>query len=103
MRTRVLFGIAGLALPLPAGASASTTTARQVLSQPGQVSRWAFVDHTAVVRQTPDPQAKAVSRLRLRTQDGTDELVLALERETDEAGSAWVRVRLPVLPNNTTG
>jgi lipoprotein-anchoring transpeptidase ErfK/SrfK len=100
---RVLIGIVGLALVLPASASASTVTAREVLSHPGQVSRWAFVNHRAIVRKTPDPKAKAVARLRLKTQDRTDELVLALERVTDDSGRVWVRVRLPILPNNTTG
>ena len=43
-----------------------------------------------------------MARVRTRTQDGTDELVLALER-TRRDGRLWVRVRLPVLPNGTTG
>jgi hypothetical protein len=76
---------------------------REVLSKPGQVSRWAFVTKRAVVRKQPKPGAKTVARLRLKTQDGTDELVMVMERVTDSHGRRWVRVRLPILPNNTTG
>jgi hypothetical protein len=44
-----------------------------------------------------------VGRLRLRTEDGTDELVAVLARSADAAGTLWLRVRLPVRPNGTTG
>lgn len=77
--------------------------AREVLSEPGQVSRWAFVHRRAIVRRSPKADSRAVTRLRLKTQDGTDELVLVLERVIDDAGRAWVSVRLPILPNGTTG
>lgn len=76
---------------------------REVLSEPGQVSRWAFVHRKAVVRRSPKPGSRAVARLRLKTQDGTDELVLVLERVVDDRGRAWVSVRLPILPNSSTG
>ncbi|MDP9401485.1 MAG: L,D-transpeptidase [Actinomycetota bacterium] len=42
-------------------------------------------------------------RLGLRTEDGTDELVLALERARGVDGRPWVRVRLPVRPVGSTG
>jgi lipoprotein-anchoring transpeptidase ErfK/SrfK len=38
----------------------------------------------------------------MRTQDRTDELVLVLERAR-RRGRTWYRVRLPILPNGTTG
>lgn len=75
----------------------------EVLSTPGHISRWAFVVRSVVARATPDMHAKAVARLRLKTEDGTDNLVLALERVTDATGRRWVRVRLPILPNGKTG
>jgi hypothetical protein len=89
----------------PAGGTPALETApiREVLSEPGELSRWAFVDRKAIVRSTPDPTAKAVSRLRLKTQDGTDELVLVLERFVDDTGRRWIKVRLPILPNGSTG
>ena len=45
---------------------------------------------------------RPVSRLRLRTEDGTDELVQVLAT-TRRGGREWRRVRLPILPNNRTG
>lgn len=44
-----------------------------------------------------------MSRLRLRTEDGTDELLLVLARTADAGGRVWLQVRLPIRPNNTTG
>ena len=44
-----------------------------------------------------------VARLERHTPEGTENIVLVLERAEDAAGRLWVRVRLPVLPANTTG
>lgn len=72
------------------------------LSDPAGVSRYAFVDRATVARREPSRSSAAVARLGTRTEDRTDELVLALER-TRPGGRPWVRVRLPVLPNGRTG
>jgi hypothetical protein len=110
MRARIAIGLAAMALApaaaadVPPGeANPQATGTAQVLSEPGHVSRWAFVLRKALARQAPDAKSKPVARLRLKTQDGTDELVAALERRLDAHGRAWVLVRLPILPNNTTG
>jgi hypothetical protein len=89
--------------PQGSGCPEPPAPVRETLSVPGEVSRWAFVDRRAIARREPAAGAKAVARLRLKTQDGTDELVLALERHFDAAGRVWVRVRLPILPNGATG
>jgi L,D-transpeptidase catalytic domain len=110
MRIRLAIGLMTLVV-VPAAhaqeppATTDTPAAPRVerLSELGHISRWAFVLRKAIVRKTPDPRAKAVARLRLKTQDGTDELVAVLARTTDEAGRVWIRVRLPILPNNSTG
>jgi hypothetical protein len=106
MHARIATALLALA-PVPAAnaqePSAPAKPRVERLSDLGHVSRWAFVLRKAIVRKTPDPNAKAVARLRLKTQDGTDELVAVLARTTDEAGRTWIRVRLPILPNNTTG
>jgi hypothetical protein len=75
----------------------------EVLSKPGTLSRWAFVNYQVIARRQPSTTARAVARLRLRTQDGTDELVMALARMPDAGGRWWVKVRLPILPNGSTG
>lgn len=91
---------AALLLPTPALAQDGQPVSR--LSDSSNVSRYAFVDRATVARREPHRSSAAVARLRTRTEDSTDELVLALER-TRTDGRPWVRVRLPVLPNGRTG
>jgi len=74
----------------------------QPLSDPNGVSRFAAVQAPVDAFAKPDPTAKVVGRLLRRTPEKTDNIVLALE-ELRRDGQDWVRVRLPVLPNNTTG
>lgn len=73
------------------------------LDQPGVRSYYAFVDQRALVRARPAVTARAVTRLKLRTEDGTSELLLVVARTVGADGRTWLRVRLPILPNNTTG
>ena len=66
-------------------------------------SRWAPVRHAVAARERPRAAAPVVARLARRTPEGTTNLVAALARVADPDGRIWVRVRLPVLPNGTTG
>lgn len=89
-----------------AGAAASAPDApegAESLRGPGSISRWAFVERRTVVRAEPHHRSSAVARLGTRTEDGTDELVPVLARATAPSGGEWLRVRLPVRPNGTTG
>ena len=94
---------AGLAvLAVLIGASpAQAGDAPFALSDPDGVSRWAPVLRRVVAREQPAAHARPVAVLGTRTGDGTQNLVLALERV--EAGGLWVRVRLAILPNGSTG
>lgn len=64
--------------------------------------RWAFVIRRVVARSAPSRTAAPLARLRLLTPEKTTNLVVVLEGRRTESG-VWVRVRLPILPNNTTG
>lgn len=64
--------------------------------------RYAFVMRRVVARTGPSRTAAPVARLALLTPEHTTNLVLALEGRRTERG-VWIRVRLPVLPNNRTG
>lgn len=66
-------------------------------------SRWAYVERAAVARVRPSRGARAITRLATVTPDYTRNLVQVLARQTDLQGRTWYRVRLAVLPNNTTG
>lgn len=72
------------------------------LSNVAGISRYATVVKPSAVRAAPRLSARVVARLGTRTSDGTQELVFLLERVRVE-DTLWVRVRLPILPNNTTG
>ncbi len=74
-----------------------------VLSRPGGVSHYAFVERPVGVHARPGKHAPAIGALRTRTQDGTDELVLVLRRRMTVAGRAWVKVRVPLLHRPPVG
>lgn len=73
------------------------------LSDERTESRWAYVASAVWARARPSRRARRVHRLSLRTPDGTREVVLALTERRVEGAGTWVRVRLPMRPNNTTG
>lgn len=64
--------------------------------------RYAFVLRRTIARSSPDRRARPVARLALLTPERTTNLVLALDGRRTRGG-VWIRVRLPVLPNNRTG
>lgn len=65
------------------------------------VSRFSPVRRAVTARAEPDLVSRAVAVLAARTPEGTRNIVLVLGRERAPDGSLWLRVRLPVLPNNT--
>jgi lipoprotein-anchoring transpeptidase ErfK/SrfK len=93
--------------PVPTGSPAAEEeevedAPPRVLSQRNGISRYAAVNAPVAALAEPDLDAKPVGTLSRRTPEGTDNIVLALEQVARD-GQDWVRVRLPVLPNNTTG
>jgi hypothetical protein len=64
---------------------------------------WAAVRRDVTARRRPFAAAPATGRLRASTPEGTTNIVLPLARHRDRRGNLWVRVRLPALPNGTTG
>jgi hypothetical protein len=73
------------------------------LNGPNGMSRWAYLLRTVPARARPSAGAKVITRLRTRTPERTSNLVLALTGQISERGEYWVRVRLPILPNGSTG
>lgn len=67
------------------------------------VAQWASVRYPVAVRASAKSEARVVTRLASATPEGTSNIVLVLRRARDRAGRLWVRVRLPVLPNGSTG
>ena len=94
-----------LLLPPASIASAAEPPAVEVtpLSQPGELSHWAFVQRRVAARAQPAADARVVGRLKLKTEDGTDELVMVLASTFDANGREWLQVRLPIRPVGSIG
>jgi lipoprotein-anchoring transpeptidase ErfK/SrfK len=67
------------------------------------VARWAAVMKPATVRSGPRANARVVTTLSTWTGDNTQNLVVVLDRLDKSPSETWYRVRLPILPNNSTG
>jgi hypothetical protein len=68
-----------------------------------KVARWATVRKPVVARSAPSPTARAVATLETTTSDKTQNIVLLLNEIDLDSTQTWYRVRLPILPNNSTG
>jgi hypothetical protein len=88
-------------LPAPP-APALDVPAPTRLERDPDLSMWSVVNRAATARTAPGAGA-ALARVRTRTPEGTDNLVLVRRRARDARGRVWVEARLPVLPNGTTG
>jgi L,D-transpeptidase catalytic domain len=73
------------------------------LGRAGTETRWAPVLHAVAARDRPDADGGVVTQLATTTPEGTANLVVVLGRTRTADGQLWLRTRLPVLPNGTTG
>jgi len=64
---------------------------------------WAMVTRKVAVHSLPNPASRVVTTLGMQTEDGTQNLVLVLSGLDRSRNETWYRVRLPILPNNSTG
>jgi lipoprotein-anchoring transpeptidase ErfK/SrfK len=89
-------------LPAPVKPAFVPGPPRPLGSQRG-VARIAAVRRSVPARTTPDRGAAVVALLSPRTPEGTDNVVAVIAHRQDRSGAAWVRVRLAILPNGSTG
>ena len=61
------------------------------------------MNRRVVVRAHPKLTSRAVTTLETMTGDDTQNLVLVLDSVQVKGNVTWYRVRLPILPNNSTG
>jgi len=90
-----------IALALPAVGQGARVK-RQVLSHPGFISTWAYLETATDAYAAPSRHARVLGYLGLTTQDGTSELLLEQERVLVR-GAWWVQVRLPLRPAGQIG
>jgi hypothetical protein len=93
---------AGRRLPAPV-APAFVPGTPALLGTTRHLSHWAPVRRPVRARRAPMSAAPVVAGLGTRTPEGTANVVSVIGHAEDASGRMWVRVRLPVLPNGTTG
>jgi lipoprotein-anchoring transpeptidase ErfK/SrfK len=99
----VLGRTVGLAAAVVLAAAAPAHAAKvERVSRPGKLAYFAFVEKAETARDAAKKSARAVAKLTKKSPEGTDDLVLVLDR-TIVKKQEWLRVRLPVRPNGTTG
>jgi lipoprotein-anchoring transpeptidase ErfK/SrfK len=87
--------------PLP---PAGVYPKRYVLSDRAhETYRWAFVRHRTVARSGPSRRTASLSRITFRTPELYRNAIQVLDAVKYRNGRTWVRIRLAVLPNGTTG
>ena len=77
---------------------------RALLSERGsETYGWAFVRHRTVARTGPSGSARGIIPITFRTPELYRNAIQVLDQVTYKGGKTWVRIRLAVLPNGTTG
>jgi lipoprotein-anchoring transpeptidase ErfK/SrfK len=98
----VVSAVAAAALVVLPPAAARLRDAGTPLST-GHVSQWAYPLRSVAARKAPSATAPVVTIVSPATPEGESNLLLALETRFDGRLREWVRVRLAILPNNSTG
>ena len=75
----------------------------ELLRDDPHASLWSIVRRPVTARAAPDAGARPVAQLAVSTPEETSNILLILARKADDRGRVWVKARLPVLPNGTTG
>ena len=94
--------LASLAAIVAAGLATPAHAASVEQLSSGSSGKWAYLEYRTMAYARPSSTSRVLGRLRLRTQDGTDELLFA-EARTRVHGAWWVRVRLPFRPTGAVG
>jgi lipoprotein-anchoring transpeptidase ErfK/SrfK len=106
-----LIGVCALlALPIASAAQRSASARSSGVSYPhryllttSKVGHWAVVVKQVAAHAQPSNSSKVVTTLSTVTGDATQNIVLLLDGVDVKSQQTWYRVRLPILPNNSTG
>jgi lipoprotein-anchoring transpeptidase ErfK/SrfK len=99
---RASVAVAAPLVPDPVERAFTVATPRPLENRQAQI-QWAPVQQPTVARSAPRSDAAVIAPLETSTPEGTANIVLIVGRARDAERHLWLRVRLPVLPNNTTG
>jgi lipoprotein-anchoring transpeptidase ErfK/SrfK len=106
-RTAIALALAAAAVA-PAGAAGAALppanpTGAVKLSDERLATRWAHTADIQPIFSRPSAKAHRVARLHLLTEDSFPEVYLVLARWKNDAGNAWLKIRVPMRPNGRTG
>ncbi len=91
-------------LALPASESAGAEPVASVRLSDGRTfAHWAHPEHRASVRRLPSQSSRRVARVHYLTEDGFPEVYPVLRSFNDRDGRTWLRIRIPMRPNERTG
>jgi lipoprotein-anchoring transpeptidase ErfK/SrfK len=103
----VVLGTAVLAVLAPGAVTPATNAVspeRFALSDSAtETYRWAFVRHRTIARARPSYSGRALSRISFRTPELYRNVVQVLSGVRYRNGKTWIRIRLTILPNGSTG
>jgi lipoprotein-anchoring transpeptidase ErfK/SrfK len=103
----VTLGVAVLAVLAPGAVTPATervTVEQFVLTDPAtETYRWAFLRHRTIARTGPSHSASARTRINFRTPELYRNVVQVLRGVRYGNGTTWIKVRLAILPNGSTG
>jgi lipoprotein-anchoring transpeptidase ErfK/SrfK len=93
-----------LLIPSALGASGapSATKLKETVLTTNKIAHWTVLVSPAVARTQPRDSAHVVTVVPTMTSDDTNNVLLVLGA-VHIKGRAWYHVRLPILPNNSTG
>jgi lipoprotein-anchoring transpeptidase ErfK/SrfK len=86
-----------------AGARATTPVSHRHELTNATVAHWAPVLRRVAAHRRPDASSRVVAKVATITSDWTQNIVLVLDAIERNPGETWFRVRLSILPNNSTG
>ena len=99
----LVLALLSLASAAHGGARTAALYPRSTKLTDDKVAHWAVLMRRTVVRAKPGLGARIVTTLPTGTTDGTQNDVLVLSRIDISPRQSWYLVRLPILPNNSTG
>ena len=73
------------------------------LSDEKKLTRVAHANWDYKIRTKPSNSARSVAKLHFNTEDGREEIYLALRQYTTPKGAVWVEIRVPGRPNGRKG
>lgn len=89
----------------PSGSTPTTTSSPATgivhISDQRTTTYWAYPASAAVIHSAPQRSARVVGHLHYTTEDGLNEVYLALAKMTDDHGTHWLQIRFPGRPDRT--